>query len=110
MVLVIFSFYVAIPFTFLKNSPENKERLVDVGFLNIIQNTFGIPSRHTINSDPTLPIVSQTSDSGCSQRMGSKEEVRTWAHRLENPPKIIKFKNPNENDGTVLSDYHDNDA
>ena len=110
MVLVIFFFYVAIPFTFLKNSSENKERLVDVGFLNIIQNTFGIPSRHTVNSDPTLPTISQTSDFGCSQRMGSKEEVRAWAHRLENPPKVTKWKNPNENDGTVLSDYHENDA
>ena len=110
MVLVIFFFYVAIPFTFLKNSSENKERIVDVGFLNIIQNTFGISSQHTINSDQAFPTVSQTSDFGCSPRRGSKEDVRAWAHRLENPPKVTRWKNPNENDGTVLSDYHDNDA
>ena len=52
--------HVVIPFVFLANSSENRERLADVRFLNIIQNTLGLRPKNAIQSDPMVPTVAHS--------------------------------------------------
>ena len=99
--------HVVIPFVFLANSSENRERLADVRFLNIIQNTLGIRPKNAIQSDPTIPTVAHSVGFKSTKEMMSDEEVKKWAGLLENPFKRIKFKDPNENDWPVLSDFQE---
>ena len=85
MIVAILFLYVAIPFTFLKNSSENKDALVDVGFLNIIKNTIGIQSKHLVNPSPNVCLGTDTPDGNYNKAIGSDKELRAWAIRLENP-------------------------
>ena len=99
--------HLVIPFIFLANSSENRERLADVRFLNGIQNTIGIHHQNEIRLSPMVPTIAYTVGFKSTKEMMSEKEVRKWAGRLENPFKGTRFKDPNENDGTVLSDFEE---
>ena len=100
--------HVVIPFIFLANSSENRERLADFRFLNVIQNTIGIHPKNAIRPSPMVPTIAYTVGfKSTTKEMMSEKEVRKWAGRLENPFKGTRFKDPNENDGTVLSDFEE---
>ena len=85
MIVAILFLYVAIPFTFLKNSSENKDALVDVGFLNIIKKTIGIQSKHLVDPSPNVSLGADTPDVNYNKFIGSDKELRAWAIRLGNP-------------------------
>ena len=99
--------HVVIPFIFLANSSENRERLADVRFLNVIQNTIGIHPKNAIRMSPMVPTVAYTVGFKSTKEMMSENKARKWACRLESPIKGTRFKNSNENDGTVLSDFEE---
>ena len=100
--------HVAIPFTFLANSSENRERLSDVKVIDIIQNTIGICAKNATDSDPTVPTVAYTVGSKSIKEMASEKEVSKWADRLQNPFNGAEVKDPNEHDETVLSTFQGN--
>ena len=58
----IFFLHVALPFTFLKNSSENKQRLMDVSVLNIIQNFIGARKIKRIYPSLEVATVAATLD------------------------------------------------
>ena len=89
--VAILLLHVVIPFVFLANSSENRERLADVRFLNIIQNTIGIWPRNAIHSDPMVPTVAHIIGFKSTKEMMSEKEVRKWARLLENPFKGTSF-------------------
>ena len=99
--------HVVIPFVFLANSSENRERLADVRFLNIIQNTIGIWPRNAINSDPMVPTVAYIIGFKSTKEVMSEKEVRKWAGHLENPFKGTTLEDSNKHDGTVLSNFQE---
>ena len=56
---------------------------------------------------PMVPTVAYTVGFKSTKEMMSENKARKWDCRLENPIKGTRFKNSNENDGTVLSDFED---
>ena len=100
--------HVAIPFTFLANSSENRERLGDVKFIDIFQNTIRIRAKNPINSYPMVPTVALNVGFKSIKERASEKEVSKWTDRLQNPFNGAEVKDPNENDEAILSTFQRN--
>ena len=81
--LIFLFWYVAIPLTFLMNNSDNKDLMANIGLLDIVRNTFGIPLKNISEPDENVCTSNKTNN---KERM-SQSELEKWADLLEMPSK-----------------------
>ena len=104
----IFFLHVALPFTFLKNSSENKQRLVDANIINILKNIIGFRQNRKINPMLEVATVADTSDSNYGKETIPLGDVIELSNSLENPFKWENHKDHSENQTIVHFNFQEN--
>ena len=108
MIFYVLFPHVLVPFTFLMNSSETKECLVDVGFLDILRNTIRFRAQNSNNDlNPRMPTVACSSDAYPRPvpEIRQNEEALKLAVHLEKPFQRTNVKNPKKDDDPVISDF-----
>ena len=107
MTFFILFFYVAIPFIFLTNSPENHDRLVDVGLLKSIRNTLRLPEKPKIDPNLTMSTVKAISGFSYFSYKRREQEIPKWADCLATPIMNSKRNSTGDISGTVFAEPHE---
>ena len=94
--LIFLFWYVAIPLTFLMNNSDNKDLMANIGLLDIVRNTFGIPSKNV--SEPNENVCTVSDEPNRTNKKGrmSRSELEKWADLLEMPSKRSRGEDGNE--------------
>ena len=104
----IFFLHVVLPFTFLKNTSENKQRLVDATILNIIQNIIGFRGNRKIHPILKVATVAETLDVNHVKETIPFGGVIELSNRLENPFKSKKHKEHGKSQCIVDFNFKEN--
>ena len=98
-VLYLLFYYVILPLVFVINTSDNKDRLVDLGFCNLVRATICFPCCRVMQNDQDPDINSDegnpTSNRKTSYRKGFQE-----------PPNNIKENTPHTEDEGDCSSRH----
>ena len=94
--LIFLFWYVAIPLTFLMNNSDNKDLMANIGLLDIVRNTFGIPLKNIPESNENVSTVADESNETTKKGRMSQSELEKWADLLEMPSKRSHGEGENE--------------
>ena len=108
LIFFILFLHVVLPFTFLKNSSENKQRLVDANILNIVKSIIGFREKKRIYPIPEVSTVAGTLDVNYRKKTIPFGDVIELSDRLENPFKCKKYKDRGESHCIVHFNFQEN--
>ena len=108
LIFFILFLHVVLPFTFLKNSSENKQRLVDANILNIVKSIIGFREKKRIYPIPEVSTVAGTLDVNYRKKTIPFGDVIELSDRLENPFKCKKYKDHGESHCIVHFNFQEN--
>ena len=93
----ILLYFVILPYVFLMNTSQNKERVIEIGWLNILKNAFG-------NGEKFVAVRNwyQMKSNSKVVRIASHSE-NTVAHGVQNHPLEAIIRSPNDDDIISIS-------
>ena len=68
----ILLYFIVLPTTFLFNTSENKMRIIEHGWINMLRNLFGIVSNHTVEPNQVSPNIRKSNE--CSNEPGENKQ------------------------------------
>ena len=78
------------------NNPDNKDLMANIGLLDIVRNTFGIPSKNISEYNENVSTVADESNETTKKGRMSQSELEKWADLLEMPSKRSHGEGENE--------------
>ena len=95
--LIFLFWYVAIPLTFLMNNSDNKDLMANIGLLDIVRSTFGIPLKNISEPKENVSTVADESNETTNNKgRMSQSELEKWVDLLEMPSKRSVDEEANE--------------
>ena len=99
-VLYLLFYYVILPLVFVINTSDNKDRLVDLGFCNLIRATICFPCCRVMPNDQDPDINNSDEGNPTSNRKTS------YRKGFQEPPNTIKENTPHTKDEGDCSSRH----